>query len=122
MCLSAVLVGKRAALDSANCQLTALASLKCEGTEKLGPHRASLLCIRPSCQCHTLELLCAVTAPGFVSRLNVRQAMPQLWHQRQSSLRLALSRVDRDLAALISGGRPWNAHHPLRLPVMTPHG
>ena len=40
-------------------------------------------------------------APAFVSSLCVRQALPELWHQRQSSLCLALSRVDRDLAALV---------------------
>lgn len=40
-------------------------------------------------------------AHAFVSSLCVRQALPELWHQRQTSLCLALSRVDRDLAALV---------------------
>ena len=64
-------------------------------------------------------------APAFVSSLRVRQALPQLWHQRQSSLCLALSRVDRDLAALVGAmlaydpARRLSAAAALRSPLFT---
>ena len=64
-------------------------------------------------------------APAFVSSLCVRQALPELWHERQSSLCLALSRVDRDLAALVGAmlaydpARRLSAAAALRSPLFT---